>query len=499
MRDIIHFIKIRITRPFTVNTLGPNEARILYDFIIALYATSLLYIYTYFSRQEVHWIFLSAPFLLLVVNIFLGVYSRLKSAKGKIKIMVLTGSCCVIYSLLIIISKDAFAATLWLFSAMPPLTLARFFLSLPHDRHKNIFVSIMQQRGPILITGGAGYIGSCLAELLLNKGFSVRILDRLMYGRKVISDFEKNSRFELIEGDVTDIERLTRAMKGAWTVVHLAGLVGDAACSIDDTFTRHMNIISTRMVKDVAQSLGISRFIFASSCSVYGLSDKELRETDKLNPLSLYAQTKIDSENELLAASRDDFFVTILRFSTVFGHSRRARFDLVGNLFTAQAMNDGLITVIGPHQLRPFIHVSDLARAIYLSIKTSSSVIQNQIFNVGDQNFNMSILELASIVKKISEEDGRTVSLSVNDQQISDRRNYCVSFEKIQKILNFRAEISVEQGVRDMVNRFKNEEYAHYTEVVYNNAKVTRRTLREFYDPMQMTRLYAPLGKINNK
>ena len=251
-----------------------------------------------------------------------------------------------------------------------------------------------------------------------------------MYGQQSLAPFLGRRDFELIEGDATDITKLTLAMKGASAVVHLAGLVGDPACAVDEQFTRHTNIVATRMAKDVAQSMGVHRFVFASSCSVYGMSDKEVSETDALNPVSMYAQTKIDSENELLYSGRDDFFVTVLRFATVFGHSPRPRFDLVGNLFTAQAMTDGLITVIGPQQWRPFIHVRDLGRAIVKVLKANPALVQSQIFNVGDKRLNMTILQLAEAVQKVCSH-GREVKISVSEN-VQDRRNYAVSFEKIQ-------------------------------------------------------------------
>ena len=124
-----------------------------------------------------------------------------------------------------------------------------------------------------------------------------------MYGHDSLAPFVGHSNFELIEGDATDIARLSQALRNASAVIHLAGLVGDPACAVDPEFTRHTNIVATRMAKEVAQGLGIHRFIFASSCSVYGISDTEVREDDPLNPVSLYAQTKIDSEQELLYRS----------------------------------------------------------------------------------------------------------------------------------------------------------------------------------------------------
>jgi nucleoside-diphosphate-sugar epimerase len=260
---------------------------------------------------------------------------------------------------------------------------------------------------------------------------------------------------------------------------------------VDPAFTRHTNVIVTRMAKEVAQSLGVSRFVFASSCSVYGMSDREVSEKDELNPVSLYAQTKIDSERELLATARDDFFVTVLRFATVFGHSRRPRFDLVANLFTAQAMTDGRITVIGPDQWRPFIHVRDLARAIVAVLAAEPALVQSQIFNVGDRRLNVTILQLAEKVRAAAGKH-RDIEITVSDNP-QDRRNYAVSFEKIRNLLGFEAATMIEDGVEEMAARFAAGEYRHYREEIYSNVAMTSKALTRFYDPEEAAHLYAPL------
>jgi nucleoside-diphosphate-sugar epimerase len=280
-------------------------------------------------------------------------------------------------------------------------------------------------------------------------------------------------------------------MKDASAVIHLAGLVGDPACAVDPDFTRHANIVATRMAKEVAQSLGIYRFLFASSCSVYGFSDVEVREGDALHPVSLYAQTKIDSEQELLFAGRDDFFVTVLRFATVFGHSRRPRFDLVANLFTAQAMTEGLITVIGPRQWRPFVHVRDLARAIWMVLRADPKRVQSQIFNVGDSRLNMTILNVAEKVKQVAARH-RQVSISVTDD-VQDPRNYAVAFEKIRSRLGFRSETTMDEGIEEMVGRFQAGAYQNYRDEIYSNVAMTAKALRQFQDPLETSHLYAPL------
>jgi nucleoside-diphosphate-sugar epimerase len=490
------YIQARLGRTLAPQSLGPNEARIAYDLGISTVALVVavgfcrLFLPPFDGRTSVLALAL-LPLFLLNFNWIFGIYTRLKTAPGRVKALVLFTAVAASAVVEYVFLRDPAPIVLWALLSYPPLALARLLLNLPYSKHKTLSSIAVNQRGPVLVIGGAGYIGSHTVDLLLQNGFSVRVLDRLMYGQQSLAPYLNRRDFELIQGDATDITKLTLAMKGASAVVHLAGLVGDPACAVDEQFTRHTNIVATRMAKEVAQSLGVHRFVFASSCSVYGMSDKEVGENDALNPVSLYAQTKIDSENELLFTARDDFFVTVLRFATVFGHSARPRFDLVGNLFTAQAMTDGLITVIGPQQWRPFIHVRDLARAIVKVLKENPALVQNQVFNVGDKRLNMTILQLAEAVQKVCSRH-REVRISVSDN-IQDRRNYAVSFEKIRSLLDFEAATSLEDGIQEMVDNFQSGQYQHYREQIYSNVAMTRKALSQFQDPAEVSRLYAPL------
>lgn len=490
---IYNYLQVRFKRGFSFLSLGPNEARILYDFFIGY---TMLIVSVLFNRVYVgiipHWRLWLMPLFFLLMNRLVGVYTNLRTASIIIKVFSLSISLIATCALGWLFQLNTSIVFLWGILASGPIILARLFLGLPYSKRKNFLLKTIKQRGPILVVGGAGYIGTHVVDLLLKEGESVRILDRLMYGRESLSTFTDNKNLELIEGDATDIVKLTMAMKGASAVVHLAGLVGDPACAVDPNFTRHTNIIATRMVKDVAQSLGIYRFIFASSCSVYGVSEKEVQEGDDLNPVSLYAQTKIDSEKELLFSVQDDFFVTILRFATVFGHSFRPRFDLVANYFTAQAMNDGIITVTGANNWRPFIHVRDLARAIMIVLKSDPITIQSQIFNVGDKRLNMTILQVAEVVKSVVSKS-KDVGILVKDD-LEDRRNYSVSFEKIHSILKFEAETLIDDGILEIVNNFRNGSYKNYSDPVYSNVKMTKEALAAFYDPSNIVHLYAPLS-----
>jgi nucleoside-diphosphate-sugar epimerase len=376
---------------------------------------------------------------------------------------------------------------LWALLTLPVAVVARLLLGLPYSRRAPLQTLAVTRHGPVLVIGGAGYIGSLTVERLLERGHRVRVLDRFMYGTQSLAPFVGSPNFEIIEGDVTDISKLAAAMRHASAVIHLAGLVGDPACAVDPDFTRHENIIATRMARQVAQSLGIHRFIFSSSCSVYGASEQEMREEDALNPVSLYAQTKIDSERELLFSVPDDFFVTVLRFATVFGHSSRPRFDLVANLFSAQAVVNGVVTVIGPDQWRPFVHVRDLARAIVMVLEARPEVVQSQIYNVGDDRLNMTIGQLGELVQRtVIRYRDVEVTVQAGDQ---DRRNYRVSFDKIRSALGFQAETTIEAGVREMVEELRAGRYGDFRDPVYSNVATTRAALHDFYES---NALYAP-------
>lgn len=493
---VARYIRLRLARGFSGASLGPNEARIVFDFLAAVLGVAGAQLYYLLfvpgSRVLPNWPLALLPPALLIFNALFGVYSRLRRSRIRVKCVVLLLSLGVSTAALLATGAAPGPISLSALLTAGPVLVARVLLGLPHSRHKNLASVAVNRGGPVVVIGGAGYIGSHTVELLLKAGYKVRVLDKLMYGRQSLEPFLGNPHVELIEGDVTDITKLTRAVNGASAIIHLAGLVGDPACAVDSEFTRHTNIVATRMAKDVAQSLGVYRFIFASSCSVYGISEKEVSETDDLNPVSLYAQTKIDSERELLASGRDDFFVTVLRFATVFGHSRRPRFDLVANLFTAQAMIDGLITVIGPHQWRPFVHVRDLARAIVMVLGADPMVVQSQIYNVGDPRLNMTILQLAELVRSVAARH-REVRISVKED-LADHRNYAVSFDKIRSQLGFQASVQLEQGIREMAESFLSGRYQHYRDPLYSNVATTQSAVLEFHDPVVAASLYGPLN-----
>ena len=352
---------------------------------------------------------------------------------------------------------------------------------------------MISKKHPILVTGGNGYIGSVLVEHLLEHGYKVRVFDKFFFGQEVLKDLSKNKNLELVKGDVCNIYSLVSALQDARCVVHLAGIVGDAAGSVDPKLTHHVNVVSTRILRDSVKALKIPRLIFASSCSVYGITKNVSTERSRLYPISIYAKTKIETELDLLSDRSPNFHPSILRFATVFGHSRKPRFDLVANLFTAQAFYNEPLIVSNGKQWRPFIHVKDLARAVQLVMESPEEKVSRQIFNVGDEVNHMRIDELARLVKSIVEND-KPVSI-VKQSIFEDKRDYRVSFKKIQKVLNFKSSIDLPTGIEEMYKNFKLKTYRlPYHDSFYSSLGMTKIYLNEFntskYKKEHLTEIY---------
>jgi nucleoside-diphosphate-sugar epimerase len=316
----------------------------------------------------------------------------------------------------------------------------------------------------VLVIGGAGYIGSALVERLLNIGKHVSILDAMHYGDEPLSRVVDHPNLTIIREDFRHIETLTRAMSGMGSVIHLGGLVGDPACAVDPDLTVDVNVTATKLIAEIAKARGARRFIFASSCSVYGACDDTVDENSHFNPQSLYARSKVASEALLGPLSCDDFAVTCLRFATVYGISGRTRFDLVVNLLCAKAVHDGMITVFGPEQWRPFVHVDDVARAIVTVLTAPVERIAGEVFNVGSDAQNYTLGQLASLIKS-QVPDAEIVS----ESDCPDKRNYHVSFAKIHRQLGFTPLWTLERGIAQVVAIVRSNAIGHYSLPAYSN------------------------------
>ncbi len=459
----------------------PIRARVLYDFGFTLITIAITF--GLFRLAKVGTLIPVliglVPMVFVLVNYTLGVYSWHKMSALWLKLCVILTASLITAALLAYLQLLSLPVMLGLVFSAIGIAMPRIFLNFRTERRSLALTSIIRENAPILIVGGGGYIGSWVVERLLKENYKVRVFDKFLYGRSALADLEANRNLEIIEGDLSDLYALTRALSNVQAVVHLAGIVGDPAASFDPKLTRHVNVIGTRMLKETVKAFRISKFIFASSCSVYGASDKIVDENSNLNPVSLYAQTKIDSETELLEDTYDDFHPTILRFATVFGHSRKPRFDLVANLFVAQAFHNGVITVTNGDQWRPFIHVADLAEAITKVLKAPTEKVSRQIFNVGDERLNATIDQLANLVKSTITD--RPVQVATVDQA-GDRRNYRVSFRKIEHLLDFRASRTLEEGIAEIYANFKAGRYDKpYTDQFYSNLETTKTVKKEFY------------------
>jgi len=321
----------------------------------------------------------------------------------------------------------------------------------------------------VLVTGGAGYLGSALTERLLELGYRVRVLDCLVYGERAVRKLYRHPRFELVRNDIRDVDAVIRTAQGTDAVVHLAAIVGDPACALNEELTIDVNYHAPRTVAQVSRGLGIKRFIFASTCSVYGASDEFLDERSALNPVSLYARTKLEAEGVLLNLGDGDFAPTILRFATVYGLSYRPRFDLVVNLLAAKAIQEGRVGIFGGQQWRPLVHVRDVGEAIALCLQAPLWNVRREIFNVGSNEQNYQIADLGRLIQEM------VPNARVETQPKEDNRNYRVCFDKIQNVLNFQPKFTVRDGVQEIIDAYATGHICDYRDPSCNNLVYLRQ------------------------
>jgi nucleoside-diphosphate-sugar epimerase len=325
---------------------------------------------------------------------------------------------------------------------------------------------VMQENRKILVIGGAGYIGSALLPKLLARGYHVRLLDLFLFGRDPIARIVEHPNLEIIHADFRHMDKIVHAMKGMDEVIHLGGIVGDPACSLDHELTMEVNLMATRMIAEAAKGSGIRRFCFASTCSVYGANDQMLDERSELNPISLYARSKLASEKVLMEMADTFFSPVILRFGTVYGLSGRTRFDLVVNLLTAKAVVDGKITVSGGGQWRPLLHVDDAALALMKAVEAPTELVHGEVFNVGSNEQNYRLEEVAQVVQSLVTQ-AEIVEMGTG----ADFRNYQVEFSKITKMLGFIPRWTLQEGIKQVIAALENGEVKDYRHPMYSNVK----------------------------
>jgi nucleoside-diphosphate-sugar epimerase len=302
---------------------------------------------------------------------------------------------------------------------------------------------------PVLITGGAGYIGAPLAELLLNSGRQVRVLDSLLHDQEDVADSLVDAGVELIRGDIRDDDARRRSLDGVGAVVHLAAIVGDPACGRDPHLSNEVNVEGTRALVNDAAAAGVEQLIFASTCSNYGrMADPTVEVTEEaaLAPVSLYAEQKVKMEKLLLDHDYNGLSPTCLRFATIYGVAPRMRFDLTVNEFTRDLWADKDLDVFGEQFWRPYVHVRDAGRAVATVLDAPNETVANEVFNVGRSGENYRKLDLIEEIQR-QVHTGR-VSFVHRDE---DPRDYKVSFGKIYAQLGFETLMTVPDGIAEVL------------------------------------------------
>ena len=298
----------------------------------------------------------------------------------------------------------------------------------------------------IFVTGGAGYVGAVVVPLLLGKGYEVSVFDLMIYGEDVL---EEHPNLTKIKGDIRDKEALKEHIRGHDAVIHLACISNDPSFELNPELGKSINLDAFRPLVELSKESGVKRFIYASSSSVYGVkAEKDVHEDMLLEPLTDYSKFKAECEKILLEYQDLNFTTVTIRPATVCGYSPRQRLDVVVNILTNLAFHKREITVFGGNQLRPNIHIKDMADAYLLLLRAPKEKVQGKVFNAGYEN--QTVLELAKTVKDVIGEDVDVV-LSETD----DNRSYHIASIKFQKELGFSAKHSIKEAIEELKKAFE--------------------------------------------
>lgn len=322
----------------------------------------------------------------------------------------------------------------------------------------------------VLITGGAGYVGSLLTPQLLNLGYRITVYDTLYFGDDFLP--KQHPNLKIIEGDIRDTAHLKEALHGVDTVISLGCISNDASFELDEELSTSVNLKAFEPMVIAAKNAGVKRFIYASSSSVYGVSDKpNVTEDHPLVPLTLYNQYKGECEPLLFKHKSDDFTCVTIRPATLCGYAPRQRLDLSVNILTNLAVNTGKITVFGGSQLRPNLHVQDMCDLYKLMLNAPKEKINGEIFNVGYEN--ESITNIALIVKKVVEREfPEKGDIGITTTTTNDIRSYHINSDKIKRVLGFQPNYSIEDAVVDLCHAFKQGKLPNsLTDTRYYNVK----------------------------
>lgn len=328
----------------------------------------------------------------------------------------------------------------------------------------------------IIVTGGAGYLGSILVPMLLEKNYKVHVIDTFYFGKKAIEEHFSNPNLKITEMDVAYHDNIPDLFDDVDTVIHLSGMSNDPSGDLDPNLTIQTNFLATISLARRAKEEGVKRFIFISSCSVYGASgSKFLDEQSEVGPVTLYALSKLQCENALFPMADSKFSITSLRFATLFGYSPRMRFDLAVNVMAKRALQGKTILLNGDGtQYRPFLHVKDASRAIINVMEEDTNIVNKQIFNVGNGDLNFQIKDLVPLIANYFP---NTKIEQV--EQNKDNRSYKVSFKKFEKVCNFKCLYNVQHGLKEIEESYKSGILANMDDINYYNLEVIKKIIKE--------------------
>ena len=302
----------------------------------------------------------------------------------------------------------------------------------------------------VLVTGNKGYVGRILSDLLIKENIDAVGWDVEFYP----AQFNEHKEIHTLNKDIRDIT--IEDLSGITDICHLGALSNDPLGEINSELTVEINYKSTIRLAELAKKAGVRKFVYSSSCSSYGANSEIVDENSELNPQTHYAKSKVNSELDILKLKSDSFFPVILRNATVYGHSSNLRLDLVVNNLTASAFTTGKVKLLSDGTAwRPILHVKDMARAFLKVINSSDSIVSGEVFNVGSNEENYTVKQIANAVEELVSNS----EITFGENASKDFRSYKVDFSKIKKQLGFSTKFTVKDGINELLDVFKRENF----------------------------------------